>query len=223
MGSTKQTNFIYNSSFLSSQELRVDKKNNLKISTFSLTKNESNTIPLDLIEAMPKITKYPNMAISFVATACVIASASLYLSAFNTGLISAQIVATLLLSVGIISFAFSLTKPIITYSFSYKNTSIDLFKLRCSSRNDEHIQRFVEQLIQRIENIDSNTLENVKSHNINNLESDFIGHLDFLYNHGMVNDIVYDRISDKINEKIYGIKPHKLELAEVILLPVKSV
>lgn len=223
MESIKQSSFIYNSSLLSTQELKIDKKNNIKISTFSLTRNESNTIPLDLIEATPKITKRPNVTISFIATACLIASASLYLSAFNIDLLSGQIIAVILLSFGLVSFAFSLKKPVITYNFLYKNTSIGLFKLHCSSKNDQHVLKFVEQLTQRIDDIEKDISEKIDNNRINNLESEFIGHLDFLYNHGMVNDIVYDRINDKINEKVYGIKPIKQELAEVILLPVRSV
>lgn len=223
MESTTQSNFIYNSSLLSSQELKIDKSNNLKISTFSLRKNESSTISLDLISSDPKVSKHPGLTTLFISAICFITSISLYLSLSNANLLLGQIIAGFLLGLSLIFFAFAWMKPIVTYNFLYKNTSISLFKLRCSSKNNQHVIRFVEQLTQRIDDIERNVLVKVDNHRTNDLESEFTGHLDFLYNHGMVNDVVYDRINDKINEKIYGVKPINKELAEVILLPLRSV
>lgn len=222
MQQTAIQHLIYNCSLLSSQELKIDDDDNLRISKFSFSKKTSNTIPLDLIEAKPKITQQPDMQLFVFSILSFVASVALYLASTNTNLISGQVIASIFFAFSLLSFVASFKRPTTIYNFFYANTSICLFKLNESKTNNQLVSTFVNQLKQRITEVKEVNPEknDYKTGFIE--ETEFTDHLNFLYNHGMLNDVTYEIINNTINEKLYGIKPQQ-HLADVILLPVKSI
>ena len=218
----KEHNTIYASSIFSSLELKIDKAKNLKISRFSLLKNESSIIPLDLINAEPSISKSPDLSLISLAFISFVTSAFLYFSSLDQNLFSNQLIAIFVFSLGLLALTASLIKHTKQYSFYYANTSIQLFKLKNISGDNSSVKQFVDQLSQRINSTKTEQIEFDNTNRFNNdkndIELEFTEHLDYLYNYGIINDVLYERISGKISEKVYGIKPAKKELAEVIFL-----
>lgn len=212
-------NHIYTRSFFSSQELKIDEKdNNLKISTFSLSNISSSYFPLELINAKPEITKTPNLHAATVGLIGFTSSMFLYALASNSSYFNTQIIATLLLALSVISFIISWKKHNTHYSFFCKNTSISIFKLHCVNQENPEVEGFVKTLSDKILQV---TERNHKLSFISDMESHLLSNLDSLYNHGLVNGALYENIATRIEHKIHGTKPNQ-ELAEVINLPIRK-
>lgn len=208
-------NQFFNNSLLSSQEIKIDENNNLKVTSLSLSKKLSNTIPLALIDAQPKITQNPDRQLMMFALVNVLSSVIFYLSVTKIHQTLGIVISSLFMLFAILSFVTSYRRSSTTYTFYYKNTSTHLFSLRKSAFNKNKVQVFADQLKQRI-------LEAKVTHsNLTDESSKYTKHLDFLYNHGLVNDVVYERTNDKINEKLYGIRA-KNQLADIVILPVNT-
>ena len=205
-------NYLLSSSLFSTQELRIDDKN-LKITTLSM-KNVSKTIPLDLIDSEAKVSAAPNSQLLIFSFVCAVAGVLFFLSSVGADLYAPKSFASIfmLFSIGALITAFNKKSAI--YTFFYENSTSPLFSLRESESSHHLVKTFVDELTQKV--AESKRMSEEKLD-----DNEFTDRLDYLYNHDMVTDIAYQRIKNKINEKLHGIKT-KEHLAEVIYLPVKK-
>ncbi len=217
MQSSILQNILYNRSFWSNQEIQVSKDNNLHITTCAFSKLDKNIIPIDLIEPQSTVKFKPDTHLIMFTVVSFFAALAfaipLPLASINLAIsLSFSLVFT---GMGIASLIAAYKRSTRTYGFYFANTTTQVFTLRESEQNKEAIQSFISKLTQQIEALKSSKPITIDG----NVE--FSQHLDFLYNHGVVNDVFYERINHNIYEKVNGIEP-KEHLAEVILLPVKK-
>ena len=217
MYANRYANMLHTSTLWSSQEIKLDSDNNLSVTQLSFRHKRSNTIPLDLIEANPKVSQKPDTQLLGFSLACMLATVVFTVTALNI-----NPSASLALVLPVIFAGFSLAALIFafkqhtrSYHFYFANTSTRIFKLEESSQNRQIIRAFVRQLSEKIAQLKQKQPISIDG------DAEFTQHLDFLYNHGVVNDVVYERINQRINEKVNGYEP-EVHLAEVIPLPIKK-
>lgn len=214
-------NLFYSNSLISSQELKIESENNLTISTRSLNKNNSRTIPLDLIETEAQISKKPDTQLILFSMVNFVASIVFYFSSPIINSIIGQIITSVFLVISLLSLAASYKRPTTTYTFFSADSNAHLFSIHEPKSKNKLLATFITHLKQRI--IDAKEIKKEKTvfdFEENNF-SEFTEHLDFLYNYGVVNDATYEILANRIDEKVYGTRP-ETHLADVILLPVRS-
>lgn len=202
--------------FFSSQEYRID-SGNLKITDLSLGKNNREVIPLDLIDPKPKIAKTNDPQLILASIISFIIGTLFIILAYSINIPVQQVLGFGLIGISAIFLISSLRLQTTSYTYFYANTTTQLFTIsEAQSCNSENAKKFIEALNNRLVKpkvMKSERKKNRETHN------EFVYHLDFLYNHNVLNDIQYDRMKDKINEIVYGIKKDRT-LADVIHLPV---
>ena len=118
----------------------------------------------------------------------------------------------------------------IIYTYQFLDSNTRLFTLKGSFTGNKQVQMFVQKLNERISqlNIEENNIiakkleiENKNSNNSEDNYVQFTKHLDFLFNHGAINDAAYKRIENKINDIIYGVTNEKT-LTNIIYFPGKA-
>ncbi len=205
-------------SLFSSQEYRID-SGNLKITDLSLGKNNREVIPLDLIDPKPKISKTNDRQLIWASIISFIIGSLFIILAFSINIPIQQILGISLIGISAVFFIASLKLQTTSYTYFYANTTTQLFTINeAQSCDAENAKKFVQSLNQRLVKpkvVISTRKQNQRDH------LEFIHHLDFLYNHNVVNDIQYERMRDKINEIIYGIKKENVS-ANIIQLPIKN-
>jgi hypothetical protein len=207
-------NLLYNCSLLSSQEIKIDADNNLQISTFNISKTVKNTIPLDLINPQPKITEHPNIHLLKLAFLSFITSIVFFLLSSEINYPIGQMISGIFALFCILFIIVSFTKKSVAYTFFYARTTTHLFTLHESQSNNKLVETFVNQLTQQIKGSKDTSTKGDK-------QTEYTSHLDFLYNHGVINDVFYERINHRIYEKVNDIKPKRL-LADVVTLPIRK-
>lgn len=218
---------LYYNSLLSSRLLKIDTNDNLQIVELSPLKNRNEVIPLDLIDAKPRITNKPDSQLMLFGIVSALASALFFISSIYANQPWSMAFAALFLlsSIGAIFTAFK--KFTTVYIYQFANTNTPLFTLRESFSENEQIKTFTDTLNERITNLSEESIEESTDNNSNkstdkndDKHSQYANHLDFLYNHGVINDVLYKRINRKINEKIFGIDDLE-PLGNIIHFPVK--
>jgi len=213
------------SSLFSTQEYLIE-SGNLHITDLSFGRNEKETIPLDLINPKPRITKKNNEQLIWASLASFTIGLLFILLSLN---FSTQIQQTLGFGFFAISAIFliaSLKLQTTSYTYYYANTTTHLFTINEPQAGEKDLViRFIQSLNQRINKPKWNFQRKTKEEN----HSDFMQHLDFLYNFGVLTDAQYERIHNKINVKIYGVanrdstnEKRTRKSADIIPLPLKD-
>lgn len=206
------------SSLFSSQEYKID-SGNLHITDLSLGKSDKEVIPLDLIDPQPKTTKKNNEQLIWASISCFIIGMLFILLSLSMNI--QQILGLAFIGISAILLIASLKLQTISYTYYYANTTTHLFTIQDSQSGDiDHAKRFIKSLNQRIIKPHWEYQRNSQEEN----HTVFLQHLDYLYNYGVVTDIQYKRIHEKINAKIFGInvKKQPQKTADIIALPVNN-
>ncbi|MCF6190595.1 MAG: hypothetical protein L3J51_08950 [Cocleimonas sp.] len=219
---------LHYNTLLSNQVFKIDSTNNLHIVELAPLRNKNETIPLDLIDANPLTKKKLDTHLILLTLVSTLTSAIFFVYAFYAYQIWANAFATVFLLSSLSTLFFAYKNRAISYTYQFANTNTPLFTLReCFSKN-EQVKMFVNALNKRIVNVNEQTdLDSVNyfnNDNTNNTKSsECTKHLDFLYNHGFVDDALYQRIDRKIHHRFFGKNDaEKASTENVIYFPVKA-
>lgn len=212
---------LFINSLLSSKEILITKNSDIEITECSVFKNTKTTIPVDLIETKAEQSSRPDYqwllfaVINFFAA---IVFSALTFSQHLGFLLSIAATFTLLGALSVHA-AFKFKNKV--YRYHLKDTKADVLTLTSNDINDSQIREFVDILDQQmIQNRESDIEE--KQHDpsflVNQIDS-YSGHLEFLYDEGIIDDVMLDRLRQKVYNKVYGIVDTR-PLAKVIPLPV---
>jgi len=215
---------LHYNTLLSSQVFKIDSKNNLHIVELTPRRNKNETIPLDLIDASPLIKKKLDTHMLLLAIVSTVVSIIFFVYAFFGHQTWASAFGTLFLLSSLSSLFYASKNRTVSYTYQFAHTNAPLFTLReCFSKNGQ-VKIFVNALNNRIVNIDEKAdLDAVSYFENESKSSECIKHLDFLYNHGFVNDALYQRIDRKIQHEFFGKDDAvKAPSENIVYFPVKA-
>ncbi len=219
---------LHYNTLLSNQVFKIDSTNNLHIVELTPLRNKNETIPLDLIDANPLAKKKLDTHLILLTLVSTLTSAIFFVYAFYAYQTWANAFATVFLLSSFSTLFFAYKNRAISYTYQFANTNTPLFTLReCFSKNGQ-VEMFVSALNKRIvsinEQADLDAISYFNNDNTNdNKSSECTKHLDFLYNHGFVNDALYQRIDRKIHHKFFGKDDAiKATTENVIYFPIKA-
>lgn len=219
---------LHYNTLLSNQVFKIDSTNNLHIVELTPLRNRRETIPLDLIDASPLIKKKLDSHLLLLTLVSTLASIIFFAFAFYGYQAWASAFGLIFLLTSFSTLFYGYKHRAISYTYQFANTNTPLFTLReCHSEN-EQVKMFVTALNKRIvsvnENVDLDAVSYFDDHNTNESKSsECIKHLDFLYNHGFVNNALYQRIDRKIHHEFFGKDDTlKAPTENVIYFPVKA-
>jgi len=227
---------LYYNSLLSSQVFKIDSSNNLQIVELSALKSRNENIPLDMIDAEPKLSsKADRQLISFSIISAFLCATSLIaaLYATQTWMIPFSV---LFLLTSIVTAVASFKNKTIIYAYQYIDSNTPLFTLQESSSGNKQVEMFSHKLSERINTVNQaqeiakekvkSDIKELSDNMIANTKEDdnylqFRDHLNFLYNHGVVNDNLYQRIDNKIKEVVFGLSNQEGQ-SNILQFPVKA-
>ncbi len=198
-------------SLFSSKEFKIDSNNNLKISELSPFSNRNESIPLDFISLQPVVKRKLDIHLTVLAIISSLASALFFITAIFANQLWAVSFAVVLyvISVGLIIVSYK--KSSTTYRYNFVNTNTLLFTLYESFTAKNEVKKFIEVLNEKITSLnkvvnkkdEKITVNHDRSEEIYNdsKRAQYIKPLDFLYNHGIVDDILYEELTVQIDIK----------------------
>jgi hypothetical protein len=210
------------SSPVSNHEFEIDSNNNLHI-TESTSKNKDGheIVPLDLINPQPKIKTHLNKNLMLLALTSALISSGFFASAIFMGQSWTVAFAIVFWMFGISAIIASYNKRSKIYQYHLTNTNTRLFTLRESFTENTQVELFVNALNKRINNLSEKSEEmSLEETSLNdtgiaqldifgekelytqNKQSQYLVHLDFLFNHGIVDETLHQILSKKIDNKI---------------------
>ena len=219
---------LHYNTLLSNQVFKIGSSNNLHIVELTPLRNRSETIPLDLIDANPLLKKKIDTHLLLLTFVSTLASVIFFVYAFygHQTWVNAFGIIFLLSSLSTLFYAYK--NRVISYTYQFANTNTPLFTLReCFSKNGQ-VEMFVSALNKRIVNVneqaDLDAISYFNNDNTNDSKSsECTKHLDFLYNHGFVDDALYHRINRKIHHKFFGKnEATKVTTENIIYFPIKA-
>ncbi len=207
-------NYLLISSLFTTQELKINDNKELEVNKLSVNKASVNNIPLDLIETEPKITTKPSYQLLLLSILVGLSSIAFYFTTVKSTVFPVYIISGVFLLLAITTAVLAFKKRVTTYTFFYENSKTHLLTLHDSGTDTPLIENFIIQL--------KNAIGNAKeTYSVSINEGEFTHHLDYLYNHDMVTDIAYQRIKNRINNKVLGVE-EEVKLADVIYLSMKN-
>ncbi len=217
------SHFIYLSNFFKTTELKISTNDNLEVNEISAL--GSVHYKIDLTDAYLKIKdtqqkKYNGLLISLLLLAAGITPV-IQFSLTNHSLIFPLLSCSLILSSALLLLLKTKAKKVCSLYKSSNNQFIYKFCLDMKSSNSDNINKFIHELTRRISK--DNTLESVVETTSQNSTEDQYNHLMYnlecLYNAAVIDDITFDKIDARINEKLYPKENRETQyLAEVIYL-----
>jgi hypothetical protein len=200
----------YNSLF-SSQEFKVDTNNNLQIVENSPLSDRNETIPLDFISPQPIVKRKLDSHLVLLAVISSIVSALFFSAAIFASQLWAVSFAIVFYVISISSIVTSFNKSTTTYKYNFANTNTHLFTLYEPFTANKQAEKFVNALEKRITDLNikteelpeiiQETRESNESVYGSDKRSQYIKPLDFLYNHGIVDDVLYEELTTQIDIK----------------------
>jgi len=213
-------------SLFSYQIFEIDNKNNLHIYKRSILKNCKDIIPLDLINPNPickKSFNKPLMVLAFISIllACISVSLAVIISKLWL-----MISCTIFFIFGVVTLITSLRNKTTIYEYNFVNTKTPLFSLSNLTNIETQVHLFTNTLNKRIIYLNEKNNKLIakdksilKEENCTPLDcnlfypnemdiynkgrkSQYMKHLDFLYNHGIVEEALYERLHLKIDERV---------------------
>lgn len=207
-----------NCSLFSRQEYSID-SGNLSILDISLGKNNKETIPLDLIDPQPKISKTKDRQLVFASIISLVIGIVFIILATTINVPIQQFIGFCFIAVSALFLMSSLKLQTTRYSYYYANTTTPLFTIdEARSDSNENAKEFISSLNKRLKK--PKVIVNSRKSDRKNY-NEFMNHVDFLYNNKILNDVQYDRMQEKVNEVVYGIRKAK-KMANVIQLPLTN-
>ena len=205
---------------VSKQEYKIDHENNLHICEKSILKDRRDIVPLDLMKPQPIIKKHLDKNLMILALMSAVVSGFFFVSAIYLGhlwTVGFAIVFWLFSIGSIVAAHKNRTK---TYQYQFINSNSPIFILREPFNNKTQVRRFVSALNKRItavnikpknseivQLVDDKLFSTLGSNKERGMSvegkfSQYIKHLDFLFNHGVVDEVLYKKLQEKINNKI---------------------
>ncbi len=205
----------YNSS-ISNQQFEIDADDNLHITANSIIETRDDIVPLDMINPQPMITTHLNKSLMQLALTSALISGAFFASALFMNQPWAVTFSILFWVFGIIALITSYKKRSKNYQYFLTNTSTRLFMLGETMTQNTQVELFIKALNKRINNLNDKSEDYLPSkmgvahldqHQENdiytqNKQSQYLIHLDFLFNHGIVDDVLYKRLITRINNQI---------------------
>ncbi len=221
-------NTLHYNTLLSNQVFKIDSTNNLHIVELASLRNKNETIPLDLIDANPLIQKKLDIHLLFLTLASTLISTIFFVYSTYGHQTWANASGTVFLLSSLSTLFFAYKNRAVSYTYQFANTNTPLFTLHeCFSKN-EQVKIFVNTLNKHIESVNEqaelDAVSYLNNDNTNDSKSsECTKHLDFLYNHGFVDDALYQRIDRKIHHKFFGKdNSEKASTENIIYFPVKA-
>ena len=205
-------------SLFSKQEFKIDSKSNLHITELSAIRRRNDVVPLDLINPQPISKKSLNKSLMLLALASALVSSAFFASAIFMGQLWAVAFAIIFWVFGMGTLIASYKNSTTVYQYNFVNSETVLFSLSEPSSQDQQVELFIKALDKRICHINEKSELSETRFNDEGLkqldvigeeeiyrqekQSQYIKHLDFLFNHGIVDEDLYKRLNIKINKKI---------------------
>lgn len=209
MANSKSNYLITDTSILKSVQYEMDKKDNLTITTVSPFKSGIDVIPLDMINPEPKLEKrtdgyWAMLGLILIATSILIFSLSHYFTSPYNMILGSGYLALAILTITLI---LSNKKNVATFYFI--NTQTKLFSITLPHGDTENnclkdANQFVRSLTKGITELNKqNSIE--PSHSFTDMN------MNELYNYGIIDEFLYTRIKNRINDAVNRVdsKPHK--------------
>ena len=209
-------------SLFSNQTFEIDSENNLRITELSALKRRKEIVPLDLINPQPISKKCLNKPLMLLALASTLASGAFFASTIFMGQIWAVAFAIVFWIFGMGTLVAAYKSRTTVYQYKFASTESLLFSISESSAQNQQVKMFVNVLNKRIISLNEKS-ERSESMNITALneesitsldntseigiytqgkQSQYMRHLDFLFNHGIVNEVLYKKLNEKIDKRI---------------------
>jgi len=205
-------------SLFSKQEFKIDFANNLRITELSALKRRNEIIPLDLINPQPISKKRLNKSLLLLGLVSILVSSVFFASAILMGQLWTVAFAIVFWVFGVVTLIASNKNSTTVYQYKFVNTETVLFSLYEPSSQDQQVKFFITALNKRINRLNEKSelsetrfndeglkqLDAIDEEEIYRQEkqSQYIKHLDFLFNHGIVDEVLYKMLNKKINKKI---------------------
>ena len=218
--STSLESLRYQSLF-SNQEFKIDSNNNLHITELSPLKQRDEVVPLDLINPQLISKSRLNNQLLLLALASALTSSTFFAAAIFMGQLWGFAFAMVFLVFSIGTLIASYKNSTTSYQYRFANTETLLFSLSKPSTQDHQFELFVNALNKRIisanEKSESNEISKTELNYkgitpfdnsveteiyMQGKQSQYMKHLDFLFNHGIVDEVLYKRLNKKIDKKI---------------------
>lgn len=210
-----------NCSLFSSQEFKIN-NGSLHITDLSLGKVDKEVIPLDLIDPKPVVSKKNNEQLVWASITSLIIGMLFILLSISINIPVQQILGITFIGISALFLIASLKLQTTKYRYYYANTTTHLFTIHESQPSKtNYAKQFVQALNQRINKPEREYTNKTPKEN----RIEFIEHLEYLYNFGVITDMQYDRIQNKINAKIYGTnirEDNPIKSADIITLPITN-
>jgi hypothetical protein len=210
------------SSLFSNQTFEIDSQNNLHITDLSAIKQRNDIVPLDFINPQPISKKHLNKPLMLLALASALVSSALFASTIFMGQLWAVTFAIVFWVFGMATLSASFKNRTTIYQYKFANTETLLFSLSEPATQNKQVKLFTDALNKRIINLNEQNevnsraevdeesaiqLDTVESPNemdsyLEDKQSQYTEHLNFLFNHGIVDEVLYKRLNKKINQQI---------------------
>lgn len=209
-------------SLFSNQKFEIDSKNNLHITKLSVLKRRNEIVPLDLINPQPTSKKRLNTPLMLLALSSTLVSGAFFASAILMGQLWTVAFAIVFWLFGMGTLIASYKNRTTIYQYKFANTETLLFSLSEPSAQNQQVELFINALNKRIVSLNETSEQSESGDKIElneegivqldiagemeiytqGKQSQYMKHLDFLFNHGIVDEVLYKRLNKKINKKI---------------------
>ena len=206
-------------SLFSNQKFEIDSKDNLHITEQSALKSHNEVVPLDLINPQPTSDKHLNKPLMLLALASALASSAFFASAILMGQLWAVAFGIVFWVFGMGTLFTSYKNGTTDYKYKFANSEAFLFSLSQPSSQNKQVELFIHALNERIINLNENneqssSADKVESNGeildisdekevyMRSKKSQYMKHLDFLFNHGIVDEVLYKKLDKTINNRI---------------------
>jgi hypothetical protein len=205
-------------SLFSNQEFKIDSENNLHITELSTLKRRNEIIPIDLINPEPISKKRLKKSLLLLGLASALVSSIFFAVAIFMSQLWTISFAIVFMIFGMGTLIASYKNSTSVYQYKFINTETILFSLSEPSSQGQQVGFFIKALNNRISRLNGKSELSETGFNDEGLkqlgvideeevyrqekQSQYIRHLDFLFNHGIVDEVLYKRLNKKINKKI---------------------
>lgn len=209
MNSNSARYSLFINSLLSNKEILIKDSKDIQITECSVFRNSKTLIPVDLVSAQVKQGSRPNIQWILFGIVNVVAVTLFVTLALTQNIIFPYVLAGTFALLGVLSVFSAYKYKYSTYTFQYDESDINLFTLSSNDLNKDQITEFIKVLTTNIQSNkylkDDEVDETV--HETNKFDTQietYSEHLSFLYNEGIVDDFLLDKLQKKIRNKVYG-------------------
>ncbi len=198
-----QSYLLINSLFKTA-EYKLVNSDCLKITELSLTKSDAKKVLLSRIkrEEGQSIPSYVSWLI--LSLGCSLIASIIYFSLFST-LISDNLLNIIFFLSTITIASMLITRPVKTYIYKDTDSNNVLLKISKSALINNATKQFVEDLDQAIENTQADSFSRINLKKNAKIEYEKQHkNVDDLFNLGLIDEALYNRICNSMHEKVFG-------------------